>query len=109
MKEKEEKLKETFEIIGEKYNSDVFKQKFLEKNSKYLTENIRIVFTPRTLKLKREKILATFSQIYGPLLSSPSSSSSTSSIHDSFIVDDNREKKPKLKNSKNFERIWKYW
>ena len=109
MKEKEEKLKETFEIISERYNSDVFKQKFLEKNSKYLTENIRIVFTPRTLKMKREKILATFSQIYGPLLSSPSSSSSTSSVHDSFIADDTREKKPKLKNSQNFEKIWKYW
>ena len=52
LKEKEERLKEiNMDIASEKFLSDAFRQKFLILNSKWLRENLKFVFTPRTLKL----------------------------------------------------------
>lgn len=50
-KEKEERLKEiNMEIAKEKFSSDPFCKKFLLLNSNWLRENLKFVFTPKTLK-----------------------------------------------------------
>ena len=52
LKEKEERLKEiNMDIASEKFVNDTFRKKFLLMNSKWLRENLKFVFTPRTLKL----------------------------------------------------------
>lgn len=50
-KEKEERLKEiNMEIAKEKFGSEQFCKKFLNVNGKWLRENMKFVFTPKTLR-----------------------------------------------------------
>ena len=52
IKLREERLKEiTSEFSTEKFNTDDFRKHFLLKNRKWVRDNLKLVFTPSTIKL----------------------------------------------------------
>ncbi len=52
IKLREERLKEiTSEFSTEKFNTDDFRKHFLLKNRKWIRDNLKLVFTPSTIKL----------------------------------------------------------